>query len=130
MPGEPGRTRARFDEQAIAEDLVRLSAAGRGAIEAAREDFEHAGVPVDRLRACHGEHDSGTDLPGCVKVYIPNWGGDWRIVFQIAADEAGELLLSYIASGIGHQPRGARAPDVYQIAHHRLHGRWPRRARR
>lgn len=63
-----------------------------------------------------------------MKVYVPDWDGDWRIVFQIAADETG-LLLSYLAGGVGHQPRGARAPDVYQIAHHRLHGRWPRRTR-
>ena len=67
-------------------------------------------------------------LPGCVKIYVPDWSGNWRIVFQIAADESG-LLLSYLASGVGHQPRGARAPDAYQIAHHRLHGRWPRRTK-
>lgn len=120
------RVRARFDEQAFAEDLARLSQAGREACSRAREAFERQGVPVDRLRACAAEHAAGTSLPGCLKVYVPGFDGRWRIVFQIATDESG-ALLSFLAAGVGHQPRGARAPTAYQVAHHRLHGQWPRR---
>ena len=58
------RVRARFDERALAEDLIRLSDAGREACSRARERFEREGVPVDRLRACAEEHPAGTSLPG------------------------------------------------------------------
>jgi hypothetical protein len=126
MPAGPGRVRVRFDADALEDDLARLSSRGQVALREAREQFERDGVPVDRLRACQDEHRSGTRLPGCLKVYVPDWDGQWRMIFQIAMDEAGPLL-SYLACGVGHQPRGARAPDAYQIAHRRLHGRWPRR---
>lgn len=126
MPAGPRRVRVRFDAGALAEDLVRLSAPGQAAIRRAAGQFEQDGVPLDRLRACEEEHHSGTSLPGCLKVYLPDWAGRWRMVLQIAIDENGPLL-SYLSSGVGHQPRGARAPDAYQIAHHRLHGRWARR---
>ncbi|MBA3421088.1 MAG: hypothetical protein H0U12_04220 [Thermoleophilaceae bacterium] len=36
------------------------------------------------------------------------------------------LELAYLAFGVGHQPRGSRARTVYEIAHRRVHGRWPR----
>jgi hypothetical protein len=128
MPAGLGRVRVRFDERALDEDVARLSSRGQIALRQARDEFERDGLPSDRLRACQAEHGSGTDLPGCVKTYIPDWDGEWRMIFQIAADQTG-LLLSYLAGGVGHQPRGARAPDAYQLAHHRLHGRWPRRSR-
>jgi len=127
MQAASGRARVRFDRDALAEDLARLSDAGRTAISRAQEEFKLEGVPIERLRACEDAHPSGTRLPGCMKLYVPDWDGRWRIVFQIAMDSEG-ALLTYLASGIGHQPRGARAPSAYQIAHHRLHGRWPRRA--
>src|SRR5688500_4475100 len=110
-----GRARIRFDEAAFTEDLSRLSEAGRAAISSARQEFEDDGVPLDRLRACQDDHPSGTRLPGCLKVYVPHWDGRWRMVFQIAMDEDGPVL-THIAGGVGHQPRGARAPNAYQVA--------------
>lgn len=127
MEGGSRRARVRFDEQGFAEDVARLSPAGREACSRARDEFERGGVPLDRLRACAVAHPSGTSLPGCLKVYVPDWEGRWRIVFQIAVDDGGPML-SFLAAGVGHQPRGARAPNAYQLAHHRLHGGWPRRA--
>jgi hypothetical protein len=123
----PRRARARFDDRAFTDDLARLSLAGQDACRRARGRFERDGVPLDLLRACEDEHPSGTRLPGCLKVYVPDPAGRWRIVFQIAVD-AGGPLLSCLAAGVGHQPRGARAPNAYRLAHHRLHGQWPRRA--
>jgi hypothetical protein len=93
---------------------------GQTALRHAHDRFEREGVPVDRLPACQDEHRTGTSLPGCLKVYLPDSDGDWRMIFQIATDEAGPLL-SYLGCGVGHQPRGTRAPDGHQIAHHRLH---------
>jgi hypothetical protein len=126
MPSAGGRAGVRFDELAFEEDAGRLSPTGRSVIAQARDDFGRDGIPLERLRACQVEHDSGTSLPGCLKVYLPDSQGQWRMVFQIAIGDAGAVLV-YLAAGVGHQPRGARAPDAYQIAHHRLHGRWPRR---
>lgn len=126
MPLRGGRARARFDERAFAGDADRLSRRDRQIVALARKDFEREGVELDRLRACQDEHMSGTRLPGCVKVYLPDAAGQWRMIFQISI--AGEaFVLSYLAAGVGHQPRGSRAPDAYQLAHHRMHGRWPRR---
>ena len=46
------------------------------------------------------------------------------MLFTPYVDER-ELVLLYLAFGIGHRPRGSRAPTVYEIAHRRVHGRWP-----
>jgi hypothetical protein len=37
----------------------------------------------------------------------------------------GRIVLEFLAFGVRHQPPGSRAPSVYEIAHRRLHGRWP-----
>jgi hypothetical protein len=126
MPATGGRASVRFDEHAFEDDVHRLSPRGQAVVGRAREEFEQRGVPLNRLRACQDEHDSGTHLVGCLKVYLPDWQGQWRMILQIAVGEVGPVL-TYLASGVGHQPRGAGAPDAYQIAHHRLHGQWPRR---
>jgi hypothetical protein len=126
MPSAGGRASVHFDERAFEEDVGRLNAVGRSVIARARGEFEREGIPFERLRACQAEHGSGTSLPGCLKVYVPGWNGQWRMIFQISLSGT-EAVLVYLGAGIGHQPRGARAPDAYQIAHHRLHGRWPRR---
>ena len=126
MPSAGGRASVRFDQRAFEQDAGRLSLAGRSVIAQARDEFERDGIAFERLRACQDEHDSGTSLPGCLKAYVPDWQGQWRMIFQISVGDEGAVLV-YLAAGIGHQPRGASAPDAYQIAHHRLHGRWPRR---
>lgn len=74
MPAGPGRARVRFDPDALADDLARLSPPGRTALRHAHERFEREGVPLDPLRACQDEHRAGTSLPGCLKVYLPDWG--------------------------------------------------------
>jgi hypothetical protein len=76
------------------------SPSGQPAFRRAREQCERDGVAVDRLRACQDEHPSGTRLPSCVKLYVPDSDGQWRMIFQIGADETG-LLLSYLAGGVG-----------------------------
>jgi hypothetical protein len=92
MPAGPGRARVRFDTDALADDLARLSPPGQTALRHAHDRFEREGVPLDRLRACQDEHRAGTSLPGCLKVYLPDWDGDWRMILQIATHEAGSLL--------------------------------------
>ncbi len=43
-------------------------------------------------------------------------------------DVIGDRLgLDFLAFGVGHQPRGSHARSVYEIAHYRVHGKWPRR---
>lgn len=61
-----------FDEDALAEDLERLSEGARQALEAFRKELCHdGGFPQSRLMACHDEGRDGTMLGGCVKTYIP-----------------------------------------------------------
>src|SRR5256885_9156259 len=109
MPAASGRVRVGFDEDALSEDLARLSPRGQQALRRGREEFERDGIAPERLRACQAEHRSGTDLPGCVKTYLPDWDGEWRMIFQIAADGTG-LLLSYLAR------RRAQAPSRHELA--------------
>jgi len=116
-----------FDDALFAADLARLPEAGRAALDAARGRYEREGVPAAERRHCDAEHPSGTSLAGCLKVYVPDFSGPWRIVFQIALLPNGELGLEFVAAGVAHPPSGTRRRDVYQLAHYRLHGSWPRR---
>lgn len=68
MPAGPGRARVRFDTDALADDLARLSPPGQTALRHAHDRCEREGVPLDRLRACQDEHRAGTSLPGYLKV--------------------------------------------------------------
>lgn len=116
-----------FDDALFAADLARLPEAARTGLEAARARYEREGVAAAERRYCDAEHISGTRLLGCLKVYIPDFAGPWRIVFQVAWLAEDLLGLEYVAAGVGHLPAGTRRPDVYQLAHYRLHGHWPTR---
>lgn len=105
MPAGPGRARVRFDTGALADDLARLSPPGQTALRHAHDRFKREGGHSIGCAPARTKHRAGTSLPGCLKVYLPDWDGDWRMIFQIATDEAGPLL-SYLACGVGHQPRG------------------------
>lgn len=118
---------AHFDDALFAADLARLPEAARVALEAARERYDREGVPAAERRHCDGQHPTGTRLPGCLKVYIPDPAGPWRIVFQIALLPGGTLGLEYVAAGVAHPPRAGRRRNVYELAHYRLHGSWPER---
>lgn len=118
---------AHFDDGLFAADLARVSARGRVEVRAARTRMERVGVGAGERRRCSAEHPSGTSLPGCVKVYVPEADGPWRIVFQVTRFADGRLGLEYLASGVAHLPRESRRRDVYELAHYRLHGDWPGR---
>jgi len=115
------------DDALFRADVARTSERGRAALISARSRFEQDGVSAVERRACSADHPSGTRLPGCVKVYIPSLDGPWRMIFQVARLGDGRLGLEYLAAGVAHLPHRARARDVYELAHFRLHGRWPDR---
>ena len=130
MPGHTGRepgAPVHFDDGLFAADLARQPERARGALETARGRYECEGVPASERRHCDAEHPSGTRLPGCLKVYIPDFTGAWRIVFQIALLAEGKLGLGYVALGVAHPRERSRQRNVYELAHYRLHGAWPRR---
>jgi len=116
-----GQVTALFDDAAFAEDLRRASDAGREVALTARKEYEQSGLPIGHLLACDEEGTDGTQLPHCVKVYLPRPGGKFGMVFRIERRE-GRTLLAYIAFGIRHHPREAHAPTVYEIADQRLNG--------
>jgi len=115
-----GRAPALFDDAAFAEDLRRTSDAGREVALAARQEFEAQGVPVASLLACDAEGPEGTALRHCMKLRLPPPDGKFGMVFRIELWD-GRSGLVFAGFGVRHHPPDAKAPTVYEIAHHRLH---------
>jgi hypothetical protein len=115
-----GRAPALFDDAAFAEDLRRTSDAGEEVARGARKEFEGVGVPVESLLACDAEGPDGTELRHCVKLRLPPPNGEFGMVFRIEFREDRPVLV-FASFGIRHHPPEAKAPTVYEIAHHRLH---------
>ena len=92
--------------------------AGDAAATKVRRTIEREGVPIDRLRPCAEEGRDGTRLPGCLKVYVPMPAAPWGIVFQSVVDDHGALLM---ALAFGPRHPDTKAPEVYPLAHARLH---------
>jgi hypothetical protein len=91
------------------------------AASSARTEYERDGVPLHLLRPCERDARDGTDLPNCVKIYLPLPAGPFGAVFRLKAFPEG-IRLVYLAFGARHHPRGSHAPTVYELAHQRLHG--------
>lgn len=126
MPASRGHAPVLFDEDAWVADMARTSTNGRAVAEATRRDYEQDGCPIADLLACQKDAADGTNLPGCVKVYLPAPAGKFGMVFAIRRQE-GRLVLAYIAFGVRHHPGGSHAPTVYEFAHQRMHGGPPGR---
>ena len=131
MAAKPGTARVVFDDLAFSDDLSRTTEHGRSIAVDTRAAYERDGCPVDPPLACDEEATDGTDLPTCVKVYLPAPIGKFGMVFTIKRQE-GQLVLVYLAFGVRHHPKdrsgdqmrspiGQHALTVYQIAHRRLH---------
>lgn len=120
MTGEL-RFAARFDPDAFRTDMARTTPAGREAAESAKRDYDASGVPRADLRPCDAEGRDGTELPQCVKVYLPPPAGRFGMVFKFLVVDGGPRL-DYLAFGVRHHPADSRAPTVYEIAHRRLNG--------
>jgi hypothetical protein len=118
-PGGP-RFAVRVDEAVLEEDLAHATVAGRGAIATTMNRFVRDGVPATWLKRCQTQHRDGTDLSGCVKVYIPPPDGRWGAVF-VADVTGGRPVLVLLAVGQRH-PAQPWTPSVYQVAHRRQHG--------
>jgi hypothetical protein len=120
LTGEP-HFPARFDPETFREDMARTTPAARDAAETARRRYEADGVPASELRPCDPEHRDGTELPQCLKVYLPPPAGRFGMVFKFAVVDDSPLL-AYLAFGVRHHPPDSNAPTVYEIAHRRLQG--------
>jgi hypothetical protein len=120
MTGEP-RFPVRFDAEALREDASKATPAARAAAEAARQDYEASGIPRSLLRPCDAEGRDGTELPQCLKVYLPPPAGPFGMVFKFVLVD-GSPRLDFLAFGVRHHPRESNALSVYEIAHQRLHG--------
>jgi hypothetical protein len=117
-PGGP-RFSVRVDDTVLEEDLSHATTAGRTAIRRALSAFVRDGLRADWLKRCQPDHRDGTDLPGCLKVYIPPPDGQWGGVF-VADLASGRPVLVLLAVGQRH-PVQPWTPSVYQVAHRRLH---------
>jgi hypothetical protein len=115
------RFEVRFDDVSFEEDLGRTTKRGREVAVDARERFEREGADPSELLRCQAEHREGTELPNCVKTYLPPPDGRWGMVFELVRDRSsGKLVLAYLAFGERH-PGQQSEPDVYRRAHNRLH---------
>ena len=111
-----------FDQDALTEDLGRLPASAGDALRQFRKELRgEGGIPKARLKACQAEGRDGTQLPGCIKTYIPWPDGRFGAVFVAVTHPDRPLGLRAIAFGVRHHPRDSNAPTVYEIAHRRLH---------
>jgi hypothetical protein len=110
-----------FTEAFWIEDLDAASEAGGQAATEARATLEGEGAKPEELMRCGAEH--GTDLAGCVKLYVPSRRppGQWGMVFEGRRDDERGVFLSFIAFGVRHPPEDSPRWTVYERAHHRLH---------
>ncbi len=99
--------------------MKRASAAGSVAAHTARDRYTREGVSFDELRPCQAEARDGTQLPDCVKTYLPPPSGRFGMVFSVDSGPGGPTLV-YLAFGVRHHPRNSNALTVYQIADQRL----------
>ena len=109
----------RVVEDALEEDLGHASEAARAAIETMVETLRSDGAPKDWLKRCEDDARDGTQLAGCVKLYIPQPAGQWGAVLA-GDEEASKPALVLVAVGERH-PSAPWRPSVYEIAHRRLH---------
>jgi hypothetical protein len=108
------RYAVRFDDL-----LFGATQAGQRVSRQARRRLEGDGASPRELAPCQAEHREGTRLPHCVKTYLPEPGGRWRMIFEIGRENE-RLVLAYLAFGVGH-PEHAWQLSAYQVAHQRLH---------
>ena len=114
------RFEVRFDDLSFEEDLARATKRGREVAVEARNRLKRAGADPSELLRCQAEHREGTELPNCVKTYLPPPDGRWGMVFELVRDRStGKLVLAFLAFAERH-PNPRRAPDVYRRAHERL----------
>jgi hypothetical protein len=100
------------------------SSRARVVAERARRALERRGIPERELQACEPEGPEGTQLAGCLKLYLPLGPSDPRerpfgmVFIDVGQEEPALVLLAY---GVRHQPSGAHAETVYRRADRRLH---------
>jgi len=119
-----------FREPAWQEEVERLDprSAARVQAERARREIEGGRVSL-RWQRCDPVKDDGTVLPGCSKLRIPlkavgASAAPLGMVFRLTRTTDG-LAWVMIAFGERH-PDNPRTRSVYERAHKRLHGRYPR----
>jgi hypothetical protein len=101
----------------------------RVAAERERRGLERDGVALRRLLPCEPEGGEGTRLAGLVKTYVPigDRPASERPFGFVLSPEQGrhDPYLELVAFGERH-PELSGTRSVYERAHKRLHGRYPR----
>lgn len=110
--------------------MERLDPRSRARLQAqrARRDIEAGKVRLD-WQLCEPEGADGTNLRGCVKLYVPldaegASAAPFGFVFRLVQNPDRSLAWSLIAFGVRH-PSNRKTHSVYKRAHKRLHGRYP-----
>lgn len=115
---DPPRLPVVFNPTWWEHDLARLPERGAQLAARHRRALERDGLPLDPtvVRKCDAEGRDGTNLKGCVKQYLEQWG----LVFVGDTDERGRPVVVCVALGLRHPPAGSRRASVYQVADRRL----------
>lgn len=105
----------------------------RASSPTARRHAEHwrlrveiaGGIRERELKLTRAQDDAGFDLPGCVKVRIPDPHADdptvspWGAVLSLRRAADGPVFV-VLAFGLCHPPVDSPCPSVYQRTHRRL----------
>ena len=105
------------------------SSRARAQAQSARKAIETGTAKLDWKR-CRPESGDRTELPGCHKLYVPLGkqgasAAPYGFVFQLVQNPDRTLAWSFLAFGERH-PSDERTRSVYERAHKRLHGHFPR----
>lgn len=105
------------------------SSRARAYAQSARKAIEAGTATLDWKR-CRAEGADGTRLPGCHKLYVPLGkqgasAAPYGFVFQLTQKADRSLAWGFLAFGERH-PTDGRTRTVYERAHKRLHGDFPR----
>lgn len=113
-----------FADRSLAYDLARLPLLAHTLLSQLRAEVRRdGGLPATSVRRCDPEGRDGTQLPNCVKLYMPEDENKWGLVLLARRIRDRPIVFVAFAYGVRH-PTGT-TPSVYQIAHRRLHAAGP-----
>jgi hypothetical protein len=131
MASAARRLTVRFDEAVWHEAVRGFSREPLQTATCARRAAERRGVALADVLPCESVGLDGTELAGCVKLYLPLLPDappserPFAFVLRLTREPDGTLVWIFVAFGHRHPRPSVRS--VYERAHRQLHGRFPAR---
>ena len=131
MSAADRRLPVRFDEPLWQDVLGGVTRQHQQIASAARSAVECDGVALSDVHPCAAHGTDGTELAGCVKLYLPVSDGPPSLRpfgFVLRLRHNGSFYWALVAFGPRHPRPGVHS--VYERAHRQLHGRFPLQGQR